>query len=260
MDIRIDNPGKMMCGKVSFSNTSSAWEEGFDLLVSLTLQLEAEGFAVDRRDSWVHVPRFGLNPAPRLVGMDLLDSGGVHTVTTLEFRHPRIFPQGLFEYQHATGDDVVSSLSNGFSQWVNTDLFAIIDAVDQDEQRCTRMEFKLPERRDRPETVRRIILGPVSRVGTQQAKDTFHDEHSPQCPCCLLTNTWPAFRDILEGSDTVGIRFYGLRDQDGKPGADCRVNGLDHPEGIKVLRDYVSTWSGDGFEARKQYVLVTTAG
>ena len=65
-------------------------------------------------------------------------------------------------------------------------------------------------------------------------------------------------RAQIEGDGYFGIRFYAMRDQDGAPGADCRINGEDYEPGMAALRSYVDTWPGSGFEFRKQYVFVFT--
>jgi hypothetical protein len=49
-----------------------------------------------------------------------------------------------------------------------------------------------------------------------------------------------------------------MRDANGDPQADCRVNGDDWDKGTEALRKYVGTWPAAGFEMRKQYVVVQT--
>jgi hypothetical protein len=43
-----------------------------------------------------------------------------------------------------------------------------------------------------------------------------------------------------------------MRDEDGTPGADCRINGEDYESGMEALRSYVATWPEAGLEFRKQ--------
>jgi hypothetical protein len=67
-----------------------------------------------------------------------------------------------------------------------------------------------------------------------------------------------AFQALLETDDFYGIRFYAMRDADGNPQADCRVNGEDWEPGAAALREYVAKWPERGFEFRKQYVVLQT--
>ena len=45
---------------------------------------------------------------------------------------------------------------------------------------------------------------------------------------------------------------------EGRIEADCRVNGVDRPEGAAALVRYAQTWPDRGFEYRKQYVCIQT--
>jgi hypothetical protein len=47
-----------------------------------------------------------------------------------------------------------------------------------------------------------------------------------------------------------------MRDADGVPAADCRVNGRDFEPGAVALRAYAATWPAAGYEFRKQYVVL----
>ena len=73
-----------------------------------------------------------------------------------------------------------------------------------------------------------------------------------------MTNSFAAFKDLIEDDAFPGIRFFAARDADGSPLADCRVNGEDWEPGAEALRAYVKTWPGDGYEFRKQYVVLQT--
>src|SRR5206468_4947721 len=66
------------------------------------------------------------------------------------------------------------------------------------------------------------------------------DAH-PFCPCCLLTRSLEAFRELIEDDGFYGLRLYAMRDEQGIPQADCRVNGDDWEKGAQALRDYVKT-------------------
>jgi hypothetical protein len=115
------------------------------------------------------------------------------------------------------------------------------------------MEMTFPPKDGKPERVRRAVLGPVTHMS--QTPPDAAEEH-PFCPCCLLTNCFDAFEDLITADAFYGLRLFALRDGDGKPGADCRINGEDWEKGAEALRAYARTWSALGYEFRKQYVVL----
>ena len=96
-------------------------------------------------------------------------------------------------------------------------------------------------------------VGNDTRVATDQ-----QCESHEFCPCCLLTNSFSAFKELIEARQFYGLRLFAARDENGFPQADCRVNGEDWAEGCEALRKYVTTWPGEGYEFRKQYVVLHT--
>lgn len=256
MDLLPGNPGFTIGGRVSFANGANTWVEVFDVLTSLEAELSQRGLRVETREGLLVEPNLQLIFIPRLAaGIEPLERRGVRTVTTIEVHHPILFPRGVFEYQHATGDDVPSSLRSGFSSWTESDLVAILDALRPDNESCVRMMYELPAGEGGPARTRLITLGPVTRYAAVE-QDEPVEGHDPHCSCCLLTNTWESFRDLIEGDQHTGIRLLALRDADGASGADCRVNGLDHEAGHHAVLEYVSSWGGSGFDMRKQYVIL----
>lgn len=108
-----------------------------------------------------------------------------------------------------------------------------------------------------------IIQYPKAPGGRQipEARGRTQEDHCNDhefCPCCLLTNSFEAFKELIEDRSVYGIRLLAMRDANGDPQADCRVNGNDWGKGAEALRKYVGTWSAAGLEMRKQYVVVHT--
>ncbi len=66
---------------------------------------------------------------PQLVHLQPLDKGGVRITTTIQTHHPTLEPDGVFEYQHSTGNSVQDSARKGFDLWAQTDLVALLDAL-----------------------------------------------------------------------------------------------------------------------------------
>ncbi len=259
------NPGRTVAGEVAFTKGQRRWTESFHLIRIAAGVLRGRGYEVAEYDAWLELRPSGFILQPLLVEIQLLEKGGVHTLTTIDVRHPAIIKKGLFEYQHSTGDEVVESLTKGFESWESVDLPVLLDALRPKPEKCSLWVMTFPAKDGRPARVRRAVLGNVayfakypSAGGPTCDQNAEGEGDHPFCNCCFLTRNFEAFRSQLEGEGCFGIRFYALRDEDGTPGADCRINGEDYAPGMEALRSYVESWPGSGFEFRKQYVLLHT--
>lgn len=240
-------------GRVAFSNAARSWTEHFDLVKQAAAAFANHSHSVVSEQTWLEHGDSGFTILPQLGGFQPLEGGGVRTVTTMQVNHPTLIPGGVFEYQHSTGDNMEDSLIKGFDQWVQTDFVTLLDALRVKPEACATMEMTFPAKDGRPERVRRAVLGPVAHMAENPPDGP--EEH-PFCPCCLLTNSFEAFRSLIEGDAFYGLRLFVLRDGDGKPAADCRVNGDDWETGAEALRSYARTWRPAGYEFRKQYVVL----
>jgi Family of unknown function (DUF6348) len=255
---RPTNPGLGPTGKLTLSSGGRNWTEEVDLVRAAAEALAKHGHSVKNHATWLQHPASGYSILPQLAGVQLLDGGGMRTVTTVQVNHAALAPDGIFEYQHATGDKLVESVFNGLDQWVQTDFVALLDAARGKAEKCTEMRLSLPAKDGKVTKVRRAVLGPVSHFAQSPPAVTTPEEH-PFCACCLLTRSFEAFKDLFQGDGFFGLRLYAARDQNGAPAADCRVNGDDFPAGIEALRRYAATWPAAGFEFRKQYVVLQAA-
>ena len=180
--------------------------------------------------------------------------GTVRTVTRIDASHPTFFPGGLSEFQYFYAKSVEDAISSGFSNWACTDLVALQDAVVAQPEHCMSMEMKFPLDGAEAQRTRRVVFGPAGHYVSVAPQ---HAEEHPFCPCCLLTQNLEVFRSVLESDETVGIRLFASRDENGDVAADCRVNGDDFPEGAEQLKNYAQSWPPvTGLEFRKQYVIV----
>jgi hypothetical protein len=218
--------------------------------------MEQRGYAVVRHGTWLEHRDSGLAIHPVLLqtrpsGSSILTTCGVTT------SHPRLAPDGVCEYQHATGATASEAVRNGFDQWLQIDFVVLLDALRERLEDCMALEFKFP-RDGGAEFIRRAVLGPVGHAVAHPPAAAACDVEHPFCPCCLLTNSYQAFRPFIEADGLFGIRLYAARDQDGVAQADCRINGNEYEPGKQALRDYVAKWAQAGFEVRKQYVLLQT--
>ena len=218
--------------------------------------IERRGYAVIRRDALVEHPESGFTITPALIDSYPSSSTSIHSVLTVTTSHPRLVPQGVFEYQHAQAKTLSEAIREGFDQWVQLDFTVFLDALQDPLEHCHGIEFTFPQT-DGPDLRRRAVLGPVGHAAPFQERPPRDEEH-PFCSCCFLTNTYDAFRPLMESDGFYGIRFYAARGQDGAPKADCRVNGEDWEDGKRALLGYVDTWPQAGLELRKQYVVVQT--
>lgn len=252
------NPGITLEGRVGFANGLRSWTEEFNVLQIAEKAFKQRGEAVIRFESWLEHRCTGFVIQPLFVELQPLEKGGVNTTTTIEISHPQLTPGGVFEYQHASGDNTEQSILKGFDQWVQLDFAVFLEALQPKLETLTGMEMEFPAKDGAPGRKRRAILGPVAHLMTNPPKtpNPSEEEH-PFCPCCLLTHTFEAFKELFDSDKFYGIRFYAARDQDGNPQADARVNGEDWEKGAEALRQYVTTWpQADGYEFRKQYVII----
>lgn len=203
----------------------------------------------------------GLRLSPHPVGAEPRDNGGWQTSTVIEARHPQLFAEGLFEYQHAAGDSQQEAALSGFENWVRVDLATLQAAIGADDAPGLQM---LTLRYGAEETgtplARAVVLGPLAHYRTEPADDATacsEDDHG-SCPCCLFTQSLDAFNDLLKTRQFLGIRLFASRDAHGQCEADCRVNGHDFPAALPLLRAYAARWPQAGLEFRKQYVVVRT--
>jgi hypothetical protein len=255
------NPGIGAEARVAFASGGRSWTEHVNVVRLAATVLQQRGYRVSNEGTWLGHADSGFLLVPQFVAVQPLEDGGVHTVTTMQSHHPALVPDGLFEYQHSTGTSVAEAISAGFNQWVQMDFVVLLDALRSRPQTCMLLELELPVREGRPARKRRAVLGPVSHFQEhppQPSAGADPEEH-PFCQCCLLTRTFEAFRELLEGEGFHGLRFFAARDADGQPQADCRVNGEDWEPGARALRAYAATWRPAGYEFRKQYVVFQTA-
>jgi hypothetical protein len=260
------NPGKTLAGRLELTNSQRSWTESFHLISIAGGVLRARGHEVVEHATWLEFRPSGFILQPLLVEIHLLEKGGMQTLTTIDTWHPELIKAGLFEYQHSTGDDVVESLTRGFEGWESVDLPVLLDSLRQKPERCTLWEMTFPAKDGAPARTRRAVLGnvayfaehPPAAVATTCDEGAQGECEHPFCNCCSLTRNFEALRSQIEADGCFGIRFYAMRDKDGKPGADCRINGEDHGAGMEALRSYVATWPGTGFQFRKQYVFLHT--
>jgi hypothetical protein len=253
------NPGIGVEAKVAFSRVDRRWSEEVNLVRLASAVLRERGYSVTNEHTWLLHGDSGFAIFPQLVGIHPLDDGGVRTVTTLQTNHPKLSPSGVFEYQHSTGNSIAESISQGFDQWVQTDFVPLLDALRARPESCTVLEMEFPAKEGEPVRVRRAVLGPVAHFTLEPPNQRGGDasEEHPFCPCCLLTKSFEAFRDLIEGEGFYCLRLFAARDTEGMPQADCRVNGEDWEKGANALREYASTWPPTGgYEFRKQYVVL----
>jgi hypothetical protein len=242
---------KPVRGKLFLRGPRGDSTEEFDLVQSAAAALRRHGHAVTCHPKWLVHDASGLIIQPQLDGLQLQDNRML-TVTTIDARHPTIKAPRVFEYQHSAGEQLAKTLDKGFDLWAQGDLPALLDALIPSPKSCTMMVLETAAKGNVPARKRRAILGPVAHLQVQQSAP--QDEH-PFCPCCFFTRTGRVFQHVMNADGFFAIRFYGMRDEHGVAGADCRVNGEEFEEGKAAIREYVATWPGTGFEFRRQYVI-----
>ena len=248
------NPGRGHRIEVSFSNAQRKWTETLDLATSLADALRAAGNKVETKQNWLKTAD-GFTLLPQVVSIEPLEKSGVSTTSTIQVAHDTLIPNGIFEYQHSSGDDVGTSFSQGFKSWVELDLTPLRDCLRPQPEGMTLVMNPAREGNSVLTRDRRIVFGPPLHMAQRPSPNP--QEHD-FCPCCLFTNSLPAFEKFTRDSAFFGIRLYAMRTLEGEIVTDCRVNGEDWPAGAEALARYVGSWPDRGFEYRKQYVCLQT--
>jgi hypothetical protein len=240
-----ENPGRGHDVRVAFRNAQKAWEETDDVVDSLTAALKAHGHDASAKGDWVALDG-GFSLLPQIVNVEAQDNDGVKSVTTIQISHAALIPGGTFEFQHSSGADLRDSLAKGFDSWAELDLPVFLDALRDQAATCMTVQL---------EPDRRVVFGPTIQMAENPEAVPGHDDF---CPCCLFTKSTGAFDVLVRDKAFFGIRLFVSRSEDGHIEADCRVNGIDRPEGAAALTRYAKTWPDRGFEYRKQYVCIQT--
>lgn len=256
------NPGIGVEANVAFSSGDRDWTENVNVVRVAADAFRRRGYSVADQKTWLRHRDSGFAILPQLVELGLLENGGVRTTSTVQVNHPTLIPDGIFEYQHATGESIAESIVSGFDQWLQVDFVTLLEALRPQPQSCMQLKMEFPAEEGLPARTRRAILGPVGHFAEKSLEQpaSCSEEEHPFCPCCLLTNSFQAFEELIKGEGFYGLRLFAARDDHGDPQADCRVNGDDWEPGAQALRDYVVTWPEAGYEFRKQYVVLQTLG
>ncbi|WP_162057871.1 DUF6348 family protein [Undibacterium sp. KW1] len=227
------------------------------LTLALFEVLTAETIKLKWQDNYLALED-GLLLAVERVETVTLAEDKFRTCTRIYASHAAYFPEGLSEYQHAMGATESDAILEGLRTWARMDLLVLQDATREQPLNCTVIEMNTSAEAAEGRSFRQVILGPVAHLASLPAPKK-KEEH-PFCPCCLFTESMPAFHDLLQTSDFIGIRLFASRDNEGKLAADCRVNGEDFLPAVEHLKQYAEKWPQRGLEFRKQYVVVRTSG
>ncbi|MFZ6713376.1 DUF6348 family protein [Undibacterium sp. TC9W] len=227
-----------------------------ELTLALFDVLTAEIIKLKWQDNYLALED-GLLLAVERVETVTLAEDKFRTCTRIYASHAAYFPEGLSEYQHAMGATESEAILEGLRTWARMDLLVLQDATREQPLNCTVIEMNTSTEAAEGSSFRQVILGPVAHLASLPAPKK-KEEH-PFCPCCLFTESMPAFHDLLQTSDFIGIRLFASRDNEGKLAADCRVNGEDFLSAVEHLKQYAEKWPQRGLEFRKQYVVVRTS-
>lgn len=248
------NLGVTAEAKWTFHDGARSWEEHMDLLTTLRLLLEERGRSVTVDGPMLVDTDSNLSLRPLLSSMEPIHKGGVNTSTTIEVKHPTRIPSPIFEFQHSTGPDLEQSFREGFRQWYDTDFLTLREAMLEKAEDC--VELLLESGQQEPSWSRRVTLGLPLRMGESGLQPSMEQTGHEFCSCCLFTSSVESFGPLLESHGFFALRLYAARKPDGSCLADCRVNGVPHPEGQQALLRYAKTWPSSGLEYRKQYILI----
>ena len=229
------------------------------LMQMLAAVLSTEGISHTWQDSYLRLAD-GMVLAAVSVEVINLAEDKVRSCTRIHAMHATYFPQAISEYQHAMGSTEAAAIEEGFRTWARMDLLVLLDASSAAPKDCTVIEMNVASESAQAEgqgTYRQVVLGPVAHLASLPAPKK-KEEH-PFCPCCLFTESMPAFHDLLQTQQFLGVRLFASRDNEGKLAADCRVNGEDFLPALDYLKQYAEKWPERGLEFRKQYVVIRSS-
>ena len=267
------NPGIAVELELQVNDRGKVKSETLSLLNVLAEAMDRANFKVKKQKSWLEHVDSGFLLTPQLVEVRQ-EEKSIGTTCTIQVNHPRLVPNGVFEYQHSGGTELSAAFLDGFEKWIQTDFETLLDALRPEPQTCTGFKMALPASGNTPERKRRAIFGPVMHFAAKPSppalsppapslcgdapsnSETAENGEHQFCPCCLFTKSIDAFDEIVKSNSFCGLRLFASRDHRGIPQSDCRLNGEDFPSGAAALLRYVQTWPGKGVEFRKQYVVV----
>ena len=245
--------------RVHLTDGQREWTESFNFLDSLIDALAKHCHTVTAQGDELLHAESGYAIVPELHNVEWTENA-TRTLTTITLKHPTLFKEKVFEFQHSWSTSAEHSISEGFAQWAQTDFVALLDAAKPKPDKCMVMLMDFPATDTTPARKRRVIFGPVAHLQSEPPKDkpTHADGDHDFCPCCLFTKSMTAFTPLIEGDGFCALRLFASRSGDGSAAADCRVNGEDFVEGTAGLKQYAAGWPPAGTEFRKQYVILQT--
>jgi hypothetical protein len=254
------NPGNGTHFEISYDEEGTKNFELVDLIEMMVILFKKTGEKITKHDGWIEHIASGLQILPQFVDLETYPDGSVRTQSTIQLSHPDYFPEGIFEFQHSDGSTVVHSLFFGFAQWQQQCLNTILDSLRAEPEDCHAIRTMVPVRNGLPQHARKATFGHVLQLTAEQetivvANEQADPDHS-FCDCCLFTKNLKTFAPLFESNRYYCLLLYAARYPNGDIVADCRINGEDFPEGISTLIEYAATWPGQGFESRKQYVVL----
>lgn len=250
------NPGCME--QLSTFDGNRHFSENLNLAEQLALALEYGNSDNEcrRAGRWIEHKPSGFLLLPLMVEFYLLTEDTYRTTTTIQIHHKKFGPQGVFEYQHSAGRTVGESIAEGFQNWIKLDFVTLLDAISSKPKRSLVLQIAVPRKNGKGARKRRLILGPLE----VRSYSSDRQANRPSCNACLLARCLDNLTDVLDSDQLACLRLFACRDQFQQPGSDCRINGEEFPQAQASLTSYAESWTGNGFETMKQYVILQDAG
>ena len=227
-------------------------------LLALAAALREEGHDVETRADGLQVAGFRVNA----VLHETLPQGENQRCNTQTIVvHPQLGAEPIVEFQFGIGANAHEAMLNGFRVWCQLDFVVLLDAVRDTPETCQYMTWNSANAAEpamaaanRLPGSYRVLFGPIQHFLADPSR-LGEDEDPGFCPCCLFTESLQAFLPRLEQGGILPARLFVARDAEGRPIADCRINGDEYAPVQQALMEWTAKWAERGFEWRKQYVI-----
>lgn len=167
--------------------------------------------------------------------------------------HPKFTEGDFVEFAFGLGKDVEEATDRAASHWVNNEFVVLHAYLCGNDPGVKVMETVSQTGSDQHGWD--ILLGPVQCMNdsTVAGAPELNEENLFDMYACLR-NSMAAY---LWQEQFLYVKCFALKSSNGNIEVDCRLNGVEWPEGKEDIRAFANTWEfPGGFHSRKQFFIM----